>query len=59
MTDEEFRLKMKENGCSDEFINDILKIRDEEKKDGIIHPLEIHLLLGKKRISDFPLDPLE
>ncbi len=32
MTDEEFRLKMKENGCSDEFINDILKIRDEEKK---------------------------
>ena len=44
MTDDEFIKKMKDLGQDDEYINSILRHRDEEKEQGIICPIEVFIL---------------
>ena len=44
MTDDEFIKKMKDLGQDDEYINSILRQRDEEKEQGIICPIEVFIL---------------
>lgn len=44
MTDDEFIKKMKDLGKNDEYINSILKKRDEEKKQGIVCPIEVFII---------------
>ncbi|MDE5769723.1 MAG: hypothetical protein K2H82_10100 [Oscillospiraceae bacterium] len=55
MTDEEFIKKMENLGKDSDYINSILRQRDEEKEQGIICPIEVFLIANSyvKIIDDY------
>ncbi|MDE6730923.1 MAG: hypothetical protein K2J71_09150 [Oscillospiraceae bacterium] len=54
MTDEEFIKEMENLGKDSEYINSILRRRDEEKEQGIICPLEAFFIANSYvKIDDY------
>jgi hypothetical protein len=49
MTDQEFRKKMYELGYDSDYVDDVLRSRDEDLKSGIETPLEMFL-------TELPID---
>lgn len=44
MSDKEFRERMYKLGYSQEYVESVLKDRDEARKKGIVTPLEVYLV---------------
>ncbi len=44
MSKDEYRIKMRELGWDDDYIESTIKTYEETKKDGIFLPLEVHLV---------------